>query len=307
MSKSVILVTGCDSDFYPFMEAALNSLAAINIDHKAEIGVLDLGLTLHQMQNLKAFGCRICRPVWTLDVPEELKVQKQLGLVARTALRDYFPGFRTYIWFDADAWAQTPEFFSRLVDGANDKGAAVIRENGTGYQRDWPYTRWWFGHMIAAYGLLAGVRQARKPAVNIGIMALADTAPHWQKWINHYKIFIDKRRKINLDQHAFNAALEFESLPYALVPARCNWIGVLSAPLWNEDRRLLCEPNARRRPLSVLHLAGPNKRRIYHLGTTRGGAVDTALTYEAFNLLRHPATEDVVRYPTLAHSGLQSG
>jgi hypothetical protein len=137
-------------------------------------------------------------------------------------------------------------------------------------------------------------------------MALVDTAPHWQAWINHYKIFIEKRKKINLDQHAFNAALEFENLPYALVPARCNWISVLSPPLWNEDRQLLCEPNARHRPLSILHLAGPDKRRIYHLGTTRGGVINTPLNYNAFNALRPPVLEKAARHSMPARSGLQS-
>ena len=130
------------------------------------------------------------------------------------------------------------------------------------------------------YGLVTGVRQALKPAINIGILALSDTAPHWQAWIDHYQRFIRQRRKINLDQHAFNGAIEFENLPHALLSAQCNWICTLSPPVWDEENKLLCEPGTGA-PLSVLHLAGPDKRRIYDLRKKGGGMISTPLTYTA--------------------------
>jgi hypothetical protein len=280
LRKSVIVVTGCDAAFYPFLDEALKSLVALNVDQRADIGILDLGLSSEQISLLQTVGYTIRKPTWAIDVPEDIKSDRQLGLVARTALRDYFPGFEIYIWFDADAWAQTPEFLDQLIMGVKAKQAAIIRENGSGYRRSWHYNRWWYGHMVATYGPIDGVMQAAKPAVNIGIMALSDTAPHWQGWVRHYKRFIDKRRRVNLDQHAFNAALDFEDLPYALVPARCNWICTLSTPVWDSERNMFCEPNEAATPLSVLHLAGPNKRRAYRIKEMSGGIVDMPLTYD---------------------------
>src|SRR6185369_6444697 len=119
------------------------------------------------------------QPTWTLPVPEDKRVPHDVGLVARTALRDYFPGYEVYLWFDADAWAQTPEFFDLFTEGAKAKGAAIVRENGTGMKRDWLYNRWWYGHMMAAYGPLGGIKAAYPPAINIGILALSANAPHW--------------------------------------------------------------------------------------------------------------------------------
>jgi hypothetical protein len=49
---------------------------------------------------------------------------------------------------------------------------------------------------------------------------------------------------------------------------------------------LVCEPNASAEPISVLHLAGPDKRRAYHLRQTSGGEVLTPLTYAAIRALR---------------------
>lgn len=278
-TQSTIVMTGCDARFYPFMEETLKSLLALGIDGRADLGILDLGLTPEQLDSLRAMGCIIRKPEWTLPVPEALRIPHEIGLVARTALRDYFPGYKVYLWFDADAWAQTTEFFDAFVEGAKSKGAAIVRENGVGCRRNITYNRWWYGHMIASYGLINGVRVAWKPAINIGLVALSDTAPHWEAWIRDYRRMIVERSKTNLDQHAFNAALELNHLPAAEISPRCNWICTLSPPVWNPDTKMFCEPDSTARPLSVLHLAGPDKRRTYHLKQTNGATISTALTW----------------------------
>jgi hypothetical protein len=286
MASRTIIVTGGDANFFPFLDEALQSLAALNLDKRAALGILDLGLEPGQIRALEARGCSIKKPVWTLRVPSALGTAHHLILIARTALRSYFPGFAIYVWFDADAWAQTPEFFDLMIEGAQANGAAIVRENGSGYRRNFPYNRWWYGHLIASYGLLDGVKTAIRPPTNIGLMALKDTAPHWEAWIRYYEDLISKRGKANLDQHAFNAALELEHLPYACVPARCNWISTLSAPWWNTEQKKLCEPNSSLTPISVLHLAGPNKLRPYHVKRDGRAPVVTALNYKAIQALR---------------------
>lgn len=284
--KKVVVITGGDSNFFGFMAEALESLFALNIERRADFGILDLGLSSLEVNALQALGCAVRKPEWTLPVPKQSRLSHEVGLIARTALRDYFPGFQVYLWFDADAWAQTPEFFQLFVDGAKAKGAAVVREDGPGVRRDSVYKRWWYGHMIASYGLLKGIKIAIRPAINIGVVALSDTAPHWQAWINHYTNMILARNKINLDQHAFNAALELGRLPRAAIPARCNWICTLSQPVWDGQRKLMCEPSRAAAPLSVLHLAGPEKSRPYTLAQTSRGKLTTALTYSAVQGIR---------------------
>jgi hypothetical protein len=214
-----------------------------------------------------------------MSIPKENRREHQLGLVARTVLREYFPGYEVYLWFDADAWAQTPEFFYALTDGARKFGAAVIFEDGTGYKKDFAYAKWWYGNMVAAYGFTKGLKIALQPVINIGILALSADAPHWDAWIKYYTLFIQKRKKAN-NQHSFNAAVVLEKLPFYKAPARCNWITVLSDPVWNPQTKMLCEPNSELNPLSVIHLAGPNKGKIYDLYKTCGGKYQTPLTYE---------------------------
>jgi hypothetical protein len=263
------------------MQEMLDSLFALNIDRRADIAVLDLGLTQEQVSSLQTQGILVSKPTWPDYTPDLVRaIPHQIGLVARTALRDYFPGYSVYLWFDADAWAQTPEFFDALVNGAKDKGAAVIREDGPNYKRDLVYAKWWYGHMMACYGPINGMRVAMKPSINIGILALSDTAPHWEQWISYYKTFIDRRARVN-NQHSFNAALELENLPYFQAPARCNWITVLSTPKWDADKQMLCEPGLMQKPLSIIHMAGPRKDAPYDMKTLQGGKITMSLTYSS--------------------------
>lgn len=283
-TSRTVIVTGGDAAFFAFIYNAVLSLRAVGLDAEADIAILDQGLRADQIEKLAALGCRVARATWAIDVPPELRNAAQVGLVARTALRDYFPGYGIYLWFDADAWAQTREFFDSMTAGARSTGAALVRENGTGYRRHALYSRWWYGHMVRVCGPITGFRIARKPAINIGVMALAANAPHWDAWRALYERFIQRCHRVNLDQHAFNAAVELYNLPYALVSSRCNWIPRLSVPTWNALQSRLHEPAGE--PISVVHLAGPDKCSRYLLECPDGGEIGTSLTYDAFRALQ---------------------
>jgi hypothetical protein len=281
MSRA-LLITGGDAAFFPFIWAALRSMRKHTDFAALDFGVIDQGLDEQQQRQLDEVGCRRVTPTWTLPVPEPLRDLRNIGLVARTALRDYFPGYDVYLWFDADAWVQTPEFLGAYIEGARRSGAAVATENGSGYRRSLRDKKWWVGNMLAAFGVRNGIRCCTAPSVNIGILCLASDAPHWSAWTRWYTDALDRTGKLNLDQHAFLAAIELERLDTALLPARFNWQPCLSSPVWNPDRRLLCEPESPHRPLSVLHLAGPAKLRSYTLRSLSGSdLLETPLTYPA--------------------------
>jgi hypothetical protein len=279
MAGKVIIISGGDSHFFPLLVSAIRSLHSHACGR--DYGIIDQGLDASQKSLLAKLGCRIVQPEWTLPVPEEKRLLRNIGLVARTALREYFPGYEVYLWFDADAWVQTPEFLTAFIEGAQGTGAAVALENGPGYRRTLADLKWWIGNMMAAYGTLHGARLSCSGSINIGVLCLRDNAPHWDAWIRAYSGALDRTGKVNLDQHAFFAAMHLERLKTTLLPARYNWLPHLSCPVWNPETRLLCEPVHPHRPLSVMHLAGPDKQRPYLLPRLGGGSLQTSLTYPA--------------------------
>jgi hypothetical protein len=259
MQKEII-ITGGDAHFFPFLSAAIASLRSHAETAALDLGVIDQGLTHEQRAQLTSLGCKIVHPEWTLPVPYEARQLRNIGLIARTALRDYFPGYNIYLWFDADAWMQTPEFVPVYIEGARAKGVAVATENGPGYSRTWTDLRWWAGNMVASFGPIDGLRCSLVPSINIGVVCLKDTAPHWDAWKRLYVKALARTGKVNMDQHAFLAAIHLGQLPTAF---------------------MLCEPAAPHRALSVIHLAGPRKDRPYEVNRLNGGSFATSLTYSA--------------------------
>jgi hypothetical protein len=276
-----IIITGGDAQFFPWMIAAITSLRAHPQTSELDLGIIDQGLTEEQRSQLFALGCKIIRPEWTLPVPSHARQLRNIGLVARTALRDYFTGYDVYLWFDADAWMQTPEFVNAYVQGARQRGAAVVTEDGPGYRKTFADWKWWAGNMVASFGPIEGLRCSFATSINIGVLCLKDTAPHWLEWQRYYIKALQRTGKVNMDQHALFAAIHLGGLPTTFLPARFNWLPHLSCPVWNAESRLLCEPKPPYRPLSVIHLAGPRKDRPYEVASLNGGTLATSLTYPA--------------------------
>jgi lipopolysaccharide biosynthesis glycosyltransferase len=276
-----IIITGGDAHFFPWMISAISSLRTHAQISAIDLGIIDQGLTQEQRAQLSEFGCKIIQPEWTLPVPQKARQLRNIGLVARTALRDYFPGHEVYLWFDADAWMQTPEFITAFVEGARQHGAAVVTENGPGYRKTFSDWKWWTGNMVASFGVLDGARCSFATSINIGVLCLRNDAPHWLQWQRYYTKALERTGKVNMDQHALFAAIHLGQLPTTFLPARFNWLPHLSCPVWNPEKRLLCEPAAPHRPLSVIHLAGPRKDRPYQVARLSGGTLATPLTYPA--------------------------
>jgi hypothetical protein len=281
-----IVITGGDGGFFQFISETILSLQGLQTQRGFDLGVLDQGLSSEQLDWLGARGVQSVKPEWDDDIPQNLRDPRAIGLVARSELRDYFPGYSSYLWFDADAWAQTPEFFDTYICAAETVGAAVATEGHPAYRPTLAERRWWAANLIYLYGA-AGLGLAIQPSINIGLLALSDTAPHWKAWKDRYRQTIAKRGKLNMDQHAFHAAVHLDDLPTLKLHPRHNWICTLATPVWNPVSKKFCDPVAPHAPISVLHLAGPNKRRLYDI---KGLAAQSELTYPAYLSLSGEAT-----------------
>jgi hypothetical protein len=279
-----LVLTGGTSSFFPFIRECVDSLADTGVLQRADLGLIDHGLTEEQLRSFSAQATHVVRPSYAdlgMRIPQALQQPWSLNLVARSDLPALFPGYEVYLWFDADAWAQRADFFDVYVEGALRSGMAVARDDGAGYRPSWRERRWWIGNYVLGFGLLDGLRGGLlNRAINIGLVAIHRDAPHWARYRQRHQAAIDRTGKINLDQHACHAALALDKLPVTYVPAIYNWQPVLSMPHWDPMRAALCEPRAGGRVLSVVHLAGRNKRDVQRLRTTEGGSVEMALTYD---------------------------
>lgn len=263
-----ILVTSADSAFFIFLEAMVKSLVRFQNELRFCFGVLDQGLSDDEKKRIETLiEVTWVKPIWHEWVPSHLRKDIYIGLQARMELRDYFPGYKYYLWFDADAWAQTPEFFNAFVNGAEQCGASVVEEKGVGYRKTFNDLKWWYGNLILCFGPINGLKLIRKSSINIGISCFRNDAPHWLDWKKMYVHCIKNSDKINMDQHALFGAIHLNKIKTKFLNSKYNWLPQLSIPSWHLLKKQFCVPNSKHESISILHLAGPKKDRFYNIKT----------------------------------------
>ncbi|WP_036048731.1 hypothetical protein [Bradyrhizobium sp. Tv2a-2] len=280
--SATIIVTAADCNYFRFAQDLIRSVLA-QAGPTVTLGFLDLGLAADQRTWLVSRGVCVRPPHSPLHPvsPDEAALGK-MGYLARPFLRENFPGYETYVWLDADTWLQDRSALDALIAGARTTGAAMVRQDERAY-RFWLWQVCWIHkHSVLGYGALRGMWLASRPMINNGVFALMVNAPHWERWHRHYDSALGRTGlAVPHDQFGLNAAVYFDRLPTAFLPATANWICDLATPMWNDDLGKLCVPYLPFDPISIIHLAGPAKRNTFDVCRTRGGSIRRALRYGA--------------------------
>lgn len=273
------IVTGADHHYFNLMQELLRALSPAPAGMSYDLCVLDFGLEKEERVYVASLGAQIMQPTWWFDVPDNLRLQRNLGYAARPVLPSYFPGYDVYIWLDADISVQNGQFIKAFMDAAIAGDLAIVEEKDRSYRTE-PYAwKWHVGNGFRCFGLVDGLKFSLARPVNAGAFALLANAPHWSVWQERYRAAVRRADRANLDQHALIAALNFDGLAVRYLDSSYNWICMRSQPLWDEDRKVFCRPYAPFDPISVLHLAGRQKTGLREIKTLGGDVKRMALTY----------------------------
>jgi hypothetical protein len=288
--RSTLIVTGSDAKFFTLGSELIASIRACGPADVA-IAYYDFGLTAEQQDWLRQNHVIVRRPEVTLVPPATVaQWPAALSCISRPFLRENFPGYRVYVFIDADAWVQDWAGVQALHDGAVASGAAVVSERERAY-RFWPWLIGWrVKHFVRGCGAATGLWLAARPHINAGVFAMHADAPHWERWQARYR---ETYRRTGVpqphDQFTLNATIHLDGLASTFLPATCNWICDLAAPMWDSGRRTYCLPYRPYTPIGVLHLAGPAKSATFDIRATDGTTRRTGLRYAAGRVPAHAA------------------
>jgi hypothetical protein len=275
----VVAVTACAANFYKYQVASLESIAGARARHGFDMVILDLGLEPQQIAELKSrFDCQVITPHWIFEPPKDLRTPLAMAYSVRPAVPQLVPGYDIYLWWDSDTWAQDDRFFDRYIQAAKRGNFAIARENDPSYRSDWKAMKWHYGNMVTGFGLSATLAMLQHPPVNEGIWAAPARHPIWSVWQTMYEAVVHRTGKANLEQHVIHLIAARRDVPVELVEPIYNWICTRSAPVHDAERDLLLSPSTGE-PISVLHLAGPDKDRYYTLPRKQGGTTRRRLTW----------------------------
>lgn len=280
---NVVVTTAADSGYFEMFKGMLTSLRNYELGRSLDICCFDLGLEPAERRWLELEGVVFAEPKWHHGLQNGMMPHFHLAEIVRPFVRDYFPGYRHYMWLDPDLWLQDSGVLDRLIRGSEAKGAAIAHEADRAYRFQAWHFGWSLKHRILGLGLWHGMLLMIKPALNCGVYCIAADAPHWQAWSKRLKVAVDRTCRVAPhSQFTFNQIVYVDQLPTEILDSSDNWICDRAPPVWDDKRDVYCKPYAPYKPLSLLHLAGPAKTRRYSIKTLSGlEKKDVSLHYKS--------------------------
>ena len=297
--KPVAIVSMSDSNYFHLLIELIDSIQGFNESKDISICILDAGLSENEIDILSKKVDFIKKAKWDVEVPNYKVMGKEWlkSQVSRAFLPEYFPGFKKYIWIDADAWVNSWEAISLYIKGSeNDKLAistSADRSYGRVLRAEWligSYARIKsqnYKHAKSSgFSESVARRIGLKPHLNIGVFCLNQEAPHWLIWQKNLRHALKSGKIFGSEQVAMNITIYQDEQKVEILPAYCNWI-LLDNLKYDEKNNTFVEPFLPNHELGIIHLAGKNNNKIRfdknHLSkipTLDGTFVNKSLRYQ---------------------------
>jgi hypothetical protein len=247
-----IAVTAADERYAELALGLIDSLSAARAG--LDVGVLDLGLGAASRTRLSRVATLVSPP-WHFrphsNFDRDLKWRSRS---ARPFLRDLFPGYRTYVWLDADTFVQSATGLEWLIQAAVEAGVAVVPAVDRSYSHPPRQIDWVRKRYDMAFGPEIAADLMRLPYINSGVFAVVSGSPLWSRWAARFQAALDRWDGDFLsDQAVLNGTIALDGIAHGKLPAVCNWICHLAMPRWLSKRRLFVEPSPPYSPILIVH------------------------------------------------------
>lgn len=272
--KENVIISLADSKYFDLINELVNSIKRFKQSEEVAICIMDAGLTNDQINILKTKVDEIKKAEWDIKV-SDFKVKGREWLksqVSRAFLPNYFPGFKKYLWIDADAWVNTWETIDLYFKACENKKLAISTSADRSYGRVLR-AEWFFGSLAkiksqnykhaksSGFSEKIAREVALKPHLNIGVFALEAEAPHWEMWQINLKKALNSGRIWGSEQIAMNITIYHNNYDVEILPAYCNWI-LIDGIKYDKKTKKLVEPYLPNHEIGIVHFAGKNNDHI---------------------------------------------
>ena len=293
------IISLSDSNYFELLNEQIDSIKRFEQSKDFSICIMDAGLEENQIEILQKKVDKIVKAKWDIEVPDS-KVKGKEWLksqVSRAFLPDYFPGYKKYIWIDADAWVNSWESIELYLKGCENKKLAIATSADRSYGRVLR-AEWILGSFAkiksqnykhaksSGFSEKIARKVALKPHLNIGVFALEADAPHWKVWQNNLQKALSAGKIWGSEQIAMNITIYSDNLDVEILPAYCNWT-LIEALKFDQKLNTFVEPYLPNHKIGIIHLAGKNndiirknKDFISKVKTLDGEIIEKTLRYK---------------------------
>jgi lipopolysaccharide biosynthesis glycosyltransferase len=296
--KENVIISLADSNYYELLDELVDSIKRFKESENTAICILDAGLSVEQKKQLSQKVDEIKSAEWDIEVPD-FKVKGKEWLksqVSRAFLPKYFPGYKKYLWIDADAWVNSWSAIELYLKGCENNKLSIATSADRAYGRVLR-AEWVFGSFARVksqnykHAKSSGFSEkiarevALKPHLNIGVFALEANASHWEVWQKNLTAALKSGKIWGSEQIAMNITIYHDRLNVEILPAYCNWT-LIEALKFDKEKNTLVEPYLPNHQIGIVHFAGKNndlirndKNFISKLRATDGSLVEMKLRF----------------------------
>ena len=272
--KDNVIISLADSNYYELLNELVDSIRRFKESENTAICILDAGLSEEQKKQLSQKVEEIKSAEWDIDVPD-FKVKGKEWLksqVSRAFLPKYFPGYKKYLWIDADAWVNSWSAIELYFEGCKNNKLSIATSADRAYGRVLR-AEWVFGSFARVksqnykHAKSSGFSEkiarevALKPHLNIGVFALEANASHWKVWQKNLREALKSGKIWGSEQIAMNITIYHDGLNVEILPAYCNWT-LIEALKFDKEKNTLVEPYLPNHQIGIVHFAGKNNNQI---------------------------------------------
>jgi hypothetical protein len=266
--KNRAIISLADSKYFELLNELIDSILSFKESESVSICILDAGLQPDQIKILEKKVHKIIKAKWDIEVPEyKIKGREWLkSQVSRAFLPEYFPGFKKYLWIDADAWVNDWSAVELYFKGSDNQTLSISSSADRSYGRvlraDWIFSNIAFIRSqnykhakSSGFSNQISREVALKPHLNIGVFCLEDKAPHWLVWQKNLKQALKKGRIFGSEQIAMNITVYCDLMKVQILPTYCNWF-LIENIKFDESKNTYVEPYLPNHKIGIIHLAG---------------------------------------------------
>jgi len=272
--KEKVIISLADANYFDLVNELVDSVKSFAQSKEVAICIMDAGLEKDQIEILNKKVDQIKKAEWDIEVPS-FKVKGREWLksqVSRAFLPNYFPGYKKYLWIDADAWVNSWYAIELYFKGCENNKLAIATSADRSYGRVLR-AKWILGSFAriksqnykhaksSGFSEKIAREVALKPHLNIGVFALEADAKHWHVWQKNLKKALSSGRIWGSEQIAMNITIYSDNLDVEILPAYCNWT-LIEALRFDKNNNTFVEPYLPNQEIGIIHFAGKNNDEI---------------------------------------------
>jgi lipopolysaccharide biosynthesis glycosyltransferase len=272
MKKKFTIVSGSDKNYLPFLKQLISSLVSSKSLEIVDLCIFSIDLEKKDLIDFNSFISDQKNPNFSVKLNFLPKNNWSKLLTERPYLREYFPGYETYIWMDADIVVLNRNGILDLINGCNEKEISISTENHSDYVHVnnnfgiknflgsfYKIKGWSFKNYKKFYSETVAENLLFKPLFNNGVFGMKANSSLWTKWQETYKKALNVCNDdygLKNDQLSLNVVLYENLTRVAILEAVNNYIYKFSKPFFDKENKRYLTNSYPRREINIVHYTG---------------------------------------------------